>query len=243
MEGRAGHRLRAAVVLLLALLAWPCAARASVPAGYLRVSDERTYTAWSHVRTASVVRASPSTRSKHLGRLKTRTFVGSREVVVVLGRWGSWSRVRYARLGNTIGWVRTRVLFPSSASHALITVDRSTDVLRVYQDGKLVMSRRVAVGAPSSPTPAGTFYLREAVRVIDTGGPYGPLALGLNAFSRYRTDWRGGGQVAIHSRFLYKGAVDCCASFNLLNDVFALETCAISTCTARRRLAAPTARW
>jgi lipoprotein-anchoring transpeptidase ErfK/SrfK len=37
------------------------------------------------------------------------------------------------------------------------------------------------------------------VRVIDAAtSPYGPLALGLSAFSRYRTDWLGGGQVAIH---------------------------------------------
>ena len=37
------------------------------------------------------------------------------------------------------------------------------------------------------------------MRVIDAStSPYGPMALGLSAFSRYRTDWLGGGQVAIH---------------------------------------------
>ncbi len=126
MEGRAGHRLRAAVTVagLAAALAVAPAARASVPAGYDRVSDERTYTAWSHVRASSVVRDSPSTHGRRLGRVSTRTFVGSREVVVVLGRWGSWTRVRYPRLGAQVGWVPTRALWPSSASHALITVDR-----------------------------------------------------------------------------------------------------------------------
>jgi lipoprotein-anchoring transpeptidase ErfK/SrfK len=35
--------------------------------------------------------------------------------------------------------------------------------------------------------------------VIDGAtSPYGPWALGLNGFSRHRTDWAGGGQLAIH---------------------------------------------
>jgi lipoprotein-anchoring transpeptidase ErfK/SrfK len=127
--------------------------------------------------------------------VRTHTFVGSREVVVVLGRWRDWTRVRYARLGTQVGWVPTRVLWPSSVSNALITVDRHAERLRAYRDGKLKLSVRVAVGAPSSPTPAGRFYLRERV---PASGVYGPLALGLSAFSRYRTDWLGGGQVAIH---------------------------------------------
>ncbi len=51
---------------------------------------------------------------------------------------------------------------------------------------------------PPPPRPTGTFYLRERVPVSDSDGVYGPLALGLSAFSRFRTDWLGGGQVAIH---------------------------------------------
>jgi hypothetical protein len=195
VEWSAGHRLRAAVAVTVALLAWPAAARAGLPAGYQRVSNERTRTAWSHVRASSVVRSAPSTHGHHAGRLRTRTFVGSREVVVVLGRWRDWTRVRYARLGAQVGWVPTRVLWPSKVSDALITVDRRAERLRAYRNGKLTLSVHVAVGAPASPTPAGTFFLRERV---PASGVYGPLALGLNAFSRYRADWVGGGQVAIH---------------------------------------------
>jgi len=174
-------------------------ASSSMPAGYLRVSDEKSYTAWSHVRSSSVVRAAPSSRARRVGRLKTKTFVGSRDTVVVLGRWKMWSRVRYARLGATIGWVPTRVLWPSSAVRTRIVVDISSRRLRAYNSGRLVMSVRAAIGAPSSPTPLGRYYLRERVRVIDAAtSPYGPFAFGLNGFSRYRTDWLGGGQLAIH---------------------------------------------
>jgi hypothetical protein len=197
VERRTGHHLRAAGAVFAALLAAPASARA-LPHGYERLSNERTRTAWSHVRAGSVVRAAPSTQGRRVGRVRTRTFVGSPEVVVVLGRWRGWTRVRYARLGPQVGWVPTRVLWPSRVSQALITVDRGAQRLRAYRDGKLALSVRVAVGARSSPTPAGRFYLRERVPVADAGSVYGPLALGLSAFSRYRTNWLGGGQVAIH---------------------------------------------
>lgn len=168
-------------------------------AGYLPVSNERDFTAWSHVRTASVVRAAPSRRARRLGRITTKTFVGNRDVVVVLGRWKSWSRVRYARLGAQVGWVPTRTLWPSSSVHTRIVVNLKARRLRAYDDGRVRLTARVAIGAPASPTPRGRFFLRERVRVIDgSTSPYGPLALGLSAFSRYRTDWLGGGQVAIH---------------------------------------------
>ncbi len=174
-------------------------ALSGMPAGYQPISNERDYTAWSHVRTGSVVRAAPATGAVRVGRITTKTFVGSRDVVVVLGRWKRWTRVRYARLGSTVGWVPTRTLWPSSATRTRIIVDLRTRRLRAYDDGRLRMSARVAVGAPASPTPRGRFYLRERVRVIDAAtSPYGPLALGLNGFSRYRTDWLGGGQLAIH---------------------------------------------
>ena len=80
-----------------------------------------------------------------------------------------------------------------------IVVDLSSRRLRAYDDGHLRMSVRVAIGAPASPTPLGTFFLRERVRVTDGAtSPYGPWALGLNGFSRHRTSWAGGGQLAIH---------------------------------------------
>jgi hypothetical protein len=176
-----------------------CVAVALAGTGYVPVSDELTRTTWSHVRSPSVVRAAPRPDAPRVGRIKTRTFVGSREAVVVLGRWRDWSRVRYARLGRQVGWVPTRALWPSSVTRTRIDVDLRARRLRAYDDGRLRLTVRVAIGAPSSPTPRGTFFLRERVRVIDAAtSPYGPLALGLNTFSRYRTGWRGGGQVAIH---------------------------------------------
>jgi lipoprotein-anchoring transpeptidase ErfK/SrfK len=169
------------------------------PAAYTRLSDERTRTTWTHVRAPSVVRAAPNSGARRVGRVRTRTFVGDPEVVVVLGRQGGWSRVRYPRLGKQVGWVPSRVLSPTThVQRTRIVIDVRAERLRAYRDGRLALSVPVAVGAKASPTPTGRFYLRERVVPAAKGGPYGVLALGLSAFSRYRTDWVGGGQVAIH---------------------------------------------
>src|SRR3954453_23643998 len=103
-----------------------------MPAGYMKVSNETTFTAWSHVRAASEVRSAPATRAPHVGRITLRTFVGSRDIVVVLGRWKACARVRYARLGAQVGWVPTLALWPSASVRTRIVVDLRARRLRAY---------------------------------------------------------------------------------------------------------------
>jgi lipoprotein-anchoring transpeptidase ErfK/SrfK len=47
------------------------------------------------------------------------------------------------------------------------------------------------------PTPHGTFWVREKMRVTQPGTIYGPWAIGTSAYS-VLTDWPGGGVVGIH---------------------------------------------
>jgi lipoprotein-anchoring transpeptidase ErfK/SrfK len=55
----------------------------------------------------------------------------------------------------------------------------------------------VGVGKASTPTPAGSFYVRD--RVTRYASPfYGPVAFGTSARSATLTDWPGGGFVGIH---------------------------------------------
>jgi len=57
----------------------------------------------------------------------------------------------------------------------------------------------VAPGEPSSPTPTGSFYISEVLKLSDPSTAYGPFALGTSAFSNTYTSFDGGpGQVAIH---------------------------------------------
>ena len=56
----------------------------------------------------------------------------------------------------------------------------------------------VAVGAPSTPTPTGRFYVNQRLVPTEPGGPFGPGAIGISAFSNVLTGWTQGGPVAIH---------------------------------------------
>jgi len=54
------------------------------------------------------------------------------------------------------------------------------------------------VGAPSTPTPQGRFFVEESVR-MPAGKPGGPLALALSARSNVLQEFEGGpGQIALH---------------------------------------------
>jgi lipoprotein-anchoring transpeptidase ErfK/SrfK len=67
----------------------------------------------------------------------------------------------------------------------------------LYDHGHRAFQARVGVGKPSTPTPAGKFWIREKFRV--GGNPlYGARAMGTAAYSRTLTDWPGGGIVGLH---------------------------------------------
>lgn len=169
---------------------------------YIRLSDERTRTHSAFVNYATSVRAQPSAKARKVASLRPSTFHGREEVVLVLGqeeRGGrTWVRIRYAGLGRRVGWVTEGVLSPSRFHRQLIVVDRGQLQLRLLRDGKVVMRVPIGVGASESPTPTGHSYVRERLALSSSNSIYGALAFGTSAFSPYRTDWPGGGQVGIH---------------------------------------------
>ena len=176
--------------------ALPAAAHAKP--GYERFSDERASTAWSYVEVRAKVRRDRSSSSPRVGVLRTKTFLGSPSTVVVLGRQGRWSRIRYWGIGPHTGWVPSRVLTEPELVTTRLVIDRGRTRVTLFDRGKRVLSFRVGVGASGSPTPAGRYYVREKIVLSNPHGIYGPIAFGLSAHSRYRTDWPGGGQVGVH---------------------------------------------
>jgi lipoprotein-anchoring transpeptidase ErfK/SrfK len=56
----------------------------------------------------------------------------------------------------------------------------------------------VAVGSNATPTPVGRYYVNQRLIPPDPGGPYGPGAVGISAFSPVLTGWAQGGPIAIH---------------------------------------------
>jgi hypothetical protein len=66
-------------------------------------------------------------------------------------------------------------------------------------DGReLEFLNTAVVGAPSTPTPQGRFFVEESVR-MPAGEPGGPFALALSARSNALQEFEGGpGQIALH---------------------------------------------
>ncbi len=58
----------------------------------------------------------------------------------------------------------------------------------------------MAVGRPSTPTPAGRFWIRERFKIADRQSGYWPYAFGTSDYSTL-TDWPGGGVVGIHGPY------------------------------------------
>ncbi len=137
-----------------------------------------------------------------MGRLSRRTYYGLPDPVLVLEthrtQRRAWARVRYSGLGRRTGWVPTDALTRPRLVRTRLVIDRGSSRVRLFRSGRLVFGARAGVGAVSSPTPGGRFFVRERLRPSRPDTIYGPLAFGFSTYSRYRTDWPGGGQVGLH---------------------------------------------
>ena len=80
-----------------------------------------------------------------------------------------------------------------------IEVDLAARTLTLFDDGEVVLTTPVAVGAADSPTPTGFFSVTDKLQDPNPNGAYGPFALGLSGRSEVITDFAGGdGQIGIH---------------------------------------------
>jgi lipoprotein-anchoring transpeptidase ErfK/SrfK len=110
----------------------------------------------------------------------------------------SWYRVKLPmRPNGVVGYVRPADVLVERVTTRIV-VDLSTRRLAFYRHGKLVLTTPVAVGAPSTPTPVGRFYVNQRLVTTNAGGPFGPAALGVSAFSDVLTGWTQGGPIGIH---------------------------------------------
>jgi hypothetical protein len=174
----------------------------SVPASVV-LSDEGTLSRWAHALTTDVVRAGPSGSARVVARLRYETEDRQPEVYLALAsrrdRLGrTWVRIRLPRRPNgTTGRVQRGALGPWQRVATHLRVNRRTLRATLYRDGRRIWQAPIGVGTPSTPTPAGSFYIRERIADLGGSGLYGPLAFGTSAYSTL-TDWPGGGVVGIH---------------------------------------------
>jgi len=192
----------ATIASIVASAAFPPSRASANPPAQIQLSNETTYTRWANAVRRGDAYSMPSTKSRRLGRLRFLTEDGFPEVYLVLasvqapaGR--TWIRVRLPqRPNNLTAWVARSALGEFHVVHKQLVVNRRTLHLTLYDRGRRVFTAPVGVGKPGTPTPAGSFWIREKFHVV--GNPiYGPRAMGTADYSTL-SDWPGGGIVGLH---------------------------------------------
>ena len=159
-------------------------------------------TRWAAVTASTEARARPSRTSPAIVHVSTRTPEGTTNLVVVIGetvrRGVDWVHARLAVLPDSrTGWLPRSALGGWQFVTTHLVINRARQTLTLFRSGRVVFRARVGVGKPSTPTPAGQFYIRD--RLTRYASPmYGPLAFGTSARSPYETDWPAGGFIGIH---------------------------------------------
>lgn len=173
------------------------------PLGDERLSDEARLTRVAGALVRGSVRATPGAGARTVGRLHLLTENGSFETYLVLesrvdpaGR--TWLHIRLPmRPNGRTGWVPRDDLGALRAVTTMLRVDRRALRATLFDRGRVVWSSPVGVGKPSTPTPAGRFWIRSRLRGLAGDPAYGPYAFGTADYSTL-TDWPGGGVIGIH---------------------------------------------
>jgi L,D-transpeptidase-like protein len=216
--GRRGDRRGEGTVkpgLVLALLSVALTAAAAPASGAVRpvgahgplvtgrLSDERSITRWARPLERAKIRVGPKRSAWSVARLHPRTEDGYPEVYVAMrshvGADGEpWVEVHVPmRPNGERGWVPRSALGRFHVVRTGLVIDRRSLTATLRRRGRVVWRSPVGVGRPGMPTPRGSFYVRELIRVPSPYGIYGPYAFGTSAYS-VLSDWPGGGVVGIH---------------------------------------------
>ncbi len=216
-RGRAALALLAAAALGLAGAPAAVAASAAPPPSSPLVLLLRSHTA----------RVRPAAASQRIETVASRRpLTRVHTVLPVLGEafHGTWLRVRLpGRPNGHTGWIAaagTR----STLTEWSIEVDLSKRRVAVFQAGRQVRDFPAVVGATSTPTPTGSFFVEEALSLApsESGAPF---ALATSARSNVLTEFDGGpGQIALHGRAHLPGALGSASSHGCIR----LATAAIT---------------
>jgi lipoprotein-anchoring transpeptidase ErfK/SrfK len=163
-------------------------------------------------------RVKPTLRARGAAHLWTNTGFSNRRAVYpvlrhqVMEDGSEWVQVRALRNRTQV-----KVWIPKWATRRVwiaykIKIDISSRLATVYKNGKVNRRFRVVVGAPSTPTPRGTWYVVDRMHLHNSWSQ-GRWALATSAFSRVLKRFDGGqGQVALHARGALREPVGTAAS-------------------------------
>ena len=170
------------------------------------LSNGTTVAAWAHPEGTGPIYARPEATSRRIARIRLYNADGFLEVYPLLrqetsARGREWVEIRVpGRPNGRTGWVDRELLGPTHRTEWRILVNRASHRMRVLHDGTLMRIFPVGVGKPSTPTPAGHFWIDARFNVSNPSNPYYPYALGTSDFSSL-PDWPGEGVIGIHVPF------------------------------------------
>lgn len=158
---------------------------------------------------AHVARDRPDERGGAVARVAAhRPITGARTRLPVIdrrtdGQGRPWLLVRLPgrALGQAAppraGWIRAAGTRASTTPWHVV-VDLEARHVIVFRAGRRARSYWAIVGAPATPTPRGSFFVEENVR-LPAGRAGAPFALATSARSRVYQEFDGGpGQIALH---------------------------------------------
>jgi lipoprotein-anchoring transpeptidase ErfK/SrfK len=121
------------------------------------------------------------------------------QVFLIIKHQGPWLQVLLPERPNgSTGWIHASDARITQNRYR-ITVELAAHRITVYDANNVLMQEAVAVGAPETPTPLGTYYTRVLLQAPDPTTVYGPFAYGLSGHSEVLTEFDGGdAEVGIH---------------------------------------------
>ncbi len=120
-------------------------------------------------------------------------------VMLVRAREPNWVQVLLPiRPNGSLAWVKASTVSLQPDPYRL-DVSLSQHQLTVYNGDAVLLTDTVAVGAPLTPTPPGTYYIRVLLKAPDPNTIYGPYAYGLSGHSDALTTFDGGdAELGVH---------------------------------------------
>jgi lipoprotein-anchoring transpeptidase ErfK/SrfK len=102
------------------------------------------------------------------------------------------------RPNQSVAWIRQGEVSLRYDAYR-VEVDLRRHRLTLWRRDRVLDDRRIGVGTVATPTPGGVYYIIQQFRLTDPGGPFGPYALGLSAYSNVLKSFGSGpGQIALH---------------------------------------------
>jgi len=132
-------------------------------------------------------------------RLKSPSEHGVPLVFLVREERGQWLKVLLpVRPNGSKGWIRRKDISISHHRYRIAVLLKSHRLL-ASEGGDIFLRARIAVGTENTPTPGGTYYIKELLKPPNPNTVYGTYAYGLSGFSNVLTSFNGGeGVIGIH---------------------------------------------